>query len=74
MIVEDDGPGIPDLETQPIDRSEETSLEHANGTGLWLVKWIVDASDGALSFERTAGGTRVVIEFPAHEYLGDSHD
>ena len=64
--VDDDGPGMPDAEVGMLDAGDETPLDHGNGLGLWLVKWIVEGADGALRFETSPlGGTRVVIELPA---------
>jgi hypothetical protein len=40
-------------------RGEETDLEHGSGVGLWLVRWVVEHSDGALLTEPTAEGTRM---------------
>lgn len=59
--ISDDGPGIPSHETAVLERNEETDLEHGSGAGLWLVRWIVDYSDGKLSFDRQDGKT--VVEF-----------
>jgi K+-sensing histidine kinase KdpD len=39
-------------------------LNHASGVGLWLITWIVDASDGTLRFtESDMGGQTVEMEF-----------
>jgi Signal transduction histidine kinase len=50
LSVADDGPGIPDDERMVLNRATETSLEHGSGLGLWLAKWLVDASGGGLTF------------------------
>jgi signal transduction histidine kinase len=50
LAVDDDGPGIPNDERMVLNRATETSLEHGSGLGLWLTKWLVDASGGALTF------------------------
>lgn len=71
VVVEDNGPGIPLVETKPLTQSEETSLQHGSGTGLWLVRWLVDACDGTLTFERADDGTRVVIELPCEKTHGE---
>lgn len=66
LRIADDGPGIPAAELQPIREGRETPLEHTSGLGLWLTHWIVEASQGTLSFEdRDPRGTVVVIELDA---------
>ncbi|MFC7072593.1 ATP-binding protein [Halovenus rubra] len=64
LIVEDNGPGIPDSEIAVLDRGEETALEHGSGVGLWLVKWLVDHVEGELQFTSVEPrGTRVTVRF-----------
>jgi signal transduction histidine kinase len=47
--VADDGPGIPDDQRALINEDrEETQLDHGDGLGLWLAKWIVEAYGGTL--------------------------
>lgn len=63
VSVADDGPGIPEMERSIIERGQETPLEHGTGLGLWLVKWIVDAANGDISFAKNeTGGSTVTIE------------
>ncbi|MHB9288800.1 histidine kinase N-terminal 7TM domain-containing protein [Halobacteriales archaeon Cl-PHB] len=50
VAVADDGPGIPSMERRILDGAEETSLEHGSGLGLWLVRWIVEASNGDVTY------------------------
>jgi signal transduction histidine kinase len=57
ILVEDNGPGIDEYEIDVLREGRETALEHGSGFGLWLVRWIVDRSDGSLSFEVTDHGT-----------------
>ena len=62
VTVTDDGPGIPETERAVLDHGTETALEHGSGLGLWLVKWIVDAVDGNVSFaERVPRGSEVTL-------------
>ncbi|MFC7203288.1 sensor histidine kinase [Haloferax namakaokahaiae] len=63
LRVEDNGPGTPQAEIDVLDAGYETQLEHSDGTGLWLVKWIVDELDGDLTFENDARST-VTIAVP----------
>ncbi|EMA41018.1 PAS domain S-box protein [Halobiforma nitratireducens] len=64
LVVEDDGPGIPEHELAPLDSEAETPLEHASSTGLWLINWVVERADGSLAFDVTDEGTRVTVELP----------
>lgn len=60
--IADNGPGIPETETDVLTAGEETSLQHASGLGLWLVKRLVDHYGGSIEFEdRTPKGTIVTI-------------
>ena len=61
LEVADDGPGIPDDERAPVfDDESITQLNHGSGIGLWLVRWVVEASDGAFAYERSADGWTVI--------------
>jgi PAS domain S-box-containing protein len=72
VVVEDDGPGIPD-EMKPIifDRlSRGRKKTGGNGVGLYLVKALVDKFGGTISVEdRVPGdrkqGTRFIVTLPA---------
>jgi len=61
VTVADAGPGIPDHELKVLDAESESALEHGSGLGLWLVKWIVDRSDGTIDIQ-CEGGTSATIE------------
>ncbi|MFB6169827.1 MAG: sensor histidine kinase [Haloarculaceae archaeon] len=63
--VSDTGSGIPDGELMRLGRDQETTLEHSEGLGLWLVYWIVRASGGRLDVENTGDGARVAVELHA---------
>ncbi|MEF8778833.1 MAG: HAMP domain-containing sensor histidine kinase, partial [Natronomonas sp.] len=65
LCVGDNGPGIPGSEIAIHDNDIETQLDHSTGVGLWLVRWVVAASDGALEFETDGSdGTTVRIQLP----------
>lgn len=51
ISIRDNGPGVPAGETAVITSDRETPLEHGSGLGLWIARWIVEASDGDLSVE-----------------------
>lgn len=62
--VHDDGVGIPRQEIQTITEGTEDPLQHGSGIGLWAVKWIVERSNGDLSFgESPLGGALVTLTF-----------
>lgn len=64
LTVSDDGPGLPDKERGILTGEVElTPLDHGSGLGLWLVRWIVTAYDGDVSYEeRTNGGSDITLE------------
>lgn len=66
LLVEDDGPGIPDDERAVVlGETDETQLQHGSGIGLWATRWIVEAFDGELVIEDAEdGGTVVTLRFP----------
>jgi len=65
IAIEDDGCGIPEQDRQAILDGRETSLRHASGVGLWLVKWGARRLDATLSFEcEDCDGTTVVLRVP----------
>jgi K+-sensing histidine kinase KdpD len=69
--VEDEGPGVPDIETDSIferfHRGAEQEPEPGGlGLGLWIVKSIIDRHGGKISALRTEDGkTRFVVELAA---------
>jgi signal transduction histidine kinase len=67
LRVEDDGPGFTDAELAVHADTEatETALQHSDGVGLWLVRWIVDAYDGRVDVENADdGGAVVTVTLP----------
>lgn len=65
VAVSDDGPGIPENERTVIERQEETSLEHGEGIGLWLVHWITTTLGGEVALvENGPDGARISLVFP----------
>ena len=64
--VADNGPGIPGSEREVLERGSETSMDHTNGFGLWIVKWITAASGGDTTItDNSPRGSVVVLTFPA---------
>jgi len=73
LAIEDNGPGLPQLERSVLKAETETSLTHSTGLGLWLSRWIVRSSGGR--FRVGSGrydGTRIEIELRESEDT-DSH-
>ena len=66
ISVEDDGPGIPEMDRDVLESGRETDdLYHGSGLGLWLVYWIVSRSGGSVTVsDAKVRGTIVTIELP----------
>jgi len=68
LRIEDDGPGVDDAElaVHADAESTETALQHSDGVGLWLVRWIVDTYDGEFTLRNAAdGGAVATVTLPA---------
>lgn len=64
--VADDGPGLPEMEREVLQRGMEKPLHHSQGLGLWIVRVIVDESGGDLAIvDNEPEGTVVRLELPA---------
>jgi nitrogen-specific signal transduction histidine kinase len=63
LVVEDDGPGIPDSERHVLETGTETQLSHGSGLGLWSVYWIVTSHGGGIDIDVTSG-TRIRLRLP----------
>lgn len=65
LVVEDDGPGMPDSERAVIMREAEIGdLSHSQGLGLWFVRWVMDTYDGTIDIGSDETGTKVALGFP----------
>jgi len=67
LVVRDNGPGLPDVETELLTGDlEETDIEHGSGLGLWVVSWLVARLGGDVSVEQLADrGSTVTVTFPS---------
>lgn len=65
IAIEDNGPGIPDHETQVLE-SGETSLTHADRLGIWLMYWVVGKAGGDFTVDTGEDGTTIRLEVPTH--------
>ncbi|SDJ25541.1 Histidine kinase-, DNA gyrase B-, and HSP90-like ATPase [Halovenus aranensis] len=50
LEIEDNGPGIPESELEPLRQDQETQLLHGSGIGLWITKWCVTRLEGQITF------------------------
>jgi two-component system OmpR family sensor kinase len=63
--VADDGPGIPQMERDVLDAGIERPLFHSEGLGLWLVRSVVEASEGEVSIvDNEPRGSIVRLRLP----------
>ena len=66
LSVEDNGPGIPEDMQDHLFEPYATSKSQGSGLGLAVVKRIIEEHSGILFAEnRTEGGARMVVQFPA---------
>jgi PAS domain S-box-containing protein len=72
LVIEDNGPGINNLEMESFEKGAETPLTHSQGVGLWLSKWLIEGVEGQLSIETTNTGTRVTVDFPSLTTIGST--
>ena len=64
LTVSDRGPGIPEPDRSVITREADIDqMTHAQGLGLWFVRWAMDAYDGTFDLETGEEGTTVALEF-----------
>jgi len=63
--IHDRAGSIPEADLAAITRGTETSLHHAFGLELWLIRWAVLYSEGDLSVSEVDGTTRLRMRFPA---------
>jgi PAS domain S-box-containing protein len=59
--IQDNGPGLPEMERDVLEAGRETPLKHGSGLGLWLVNWIVTGLGGEVT-TTVDDGTTVTIK------------
>jgi len=64
LSVEDNGPGIGEMEAAVVSKGKERALEHGSGLGLWLVNWIVTQYGGSFQIQPNGDGTRATMRLP----------
>ncbi len=69
ISVADDGEGLPESQWELLTGDREiTQLQHADGLGLWLVKWVTDKHGGRLRLDSVGDdGTTVSLVFPEYD-------
>jgi signal transduction histidine kinase len=68
ITLVDDGPGIPQDVLETFNNGEESSLDHLEGLGLWIIEWIVEESGGDIGFQSESDGTVVTITLPRADH------
>lgn len=64
IAVVDDGPGLPPQEQRVIRGEHETALNHGQGIGLWIVRWVITGHDGTVAVDVDGTGTTIRITLP----------
>lgn len=64
LTISDNAPLIPRTEREIVGKElEDQPLHHSQGLGLWFVFWVINRSNGTLTFsENDRGGNEIVIE------------
>jgi PAS domain S-box-containing protein len=65
IVVQDDGPGLPETEQRVLETGNETVLEHGDSIGLWMVHWITTGLGGTVTTDVDETGTTVTLQVPA---------
>ncbi|MDY6817787.1 MAG: HAMP domain-containing sensor histidine kinase [Halobacteriales archaeon] len=66
--LSDDSTGIPQQVLAAVRQGQETQLEHTDGLGLWLAKWLIEDYGGEIRFDDDdAAGTDVRFTIPRAE-------
>jgi len=62
---------IPTLEVEILTGQRDIDeLSHSTGLGLWISRWVVDYSNGSISFEQgESGGNEVIVTVPTAEQV-----
>lgn len=64
VAIEDNGPGLPEMEQEVLQSNTETQLLHGDGLGLWLVYWVVTSLDGEVEASVSPDGTTITVQLP----------
>ena len=61
LTIADDGPGIPDTEFLVLTGDGDASMAPGSGVGLWLARWVVEASGGEVTADTGPTGTTITV-------------
>lgn len=65
ITVEDDGPGLPDIERDVLEHGFETPMYHSEGLGLWMARMLIVRLDGTFNVDdNELRGALVRISLP----------
>lgn len=65
VVVEDNGPGIPDVEKDVLNGAGETPTAHSSGVGLWTMQWLLRRLGGEVTVSTDdVVGTRLELTLP----------
>jgi signal transduction histidine kinase len=65
VTVTDNGPGLPDVERDLLTGELEASpVDHSEGLGLWIARWLVERADGSIDATVTDDGTTLTLHVP----------
>ncbi len=67
VVVQDNGPGIPETQRETIFKPFFTTKEKGTGLGLAITKRLISYLKGTLSLDSSPSGSRFVIEIPSLE-------
>lgn len=62
--IQDNGPGLPEMEQTALETEDQTPLTHGIGLGLWMVNWIISRHNGNVEATVTDDGTTVTTTLP----------
>ncbi|WP_226007296.1 PAS domain-containing protein [Natrinema salinisoli] len=66
--IRDDCPPIPEVEFRVLTGDwGMDDVYHTSGLGLWLVYWVVDLSDGHISFDRSETGNVITVSLERNQ-------
>lgn len=61
LVIEDESGGVSEYEIEILEEAQEGALKHGSGLGLWLVRFVLERSEGSMTLERTDEGTRATL-------------
>lgn len=68
LRIADNGPGLPEKEQAVFQAGSETALQHSDGLGLWVARWVVAELGGGIIVDgRDPQGTVIELYLPTSE-------